>query len=101
MLSMRHWCWVVLPLIAIAASFWHLGTGSLHDWDEAIYAQVSKEMNESGDWLRPHYGYKPWIDKPPLLMDRLSGADALDSISRMLILRCRGTLEMPVFISEY
>jgi 4-amino-4-deoxy-L-arabinose transferase-like glycosyltransferase len=68
MLSTRHWCWALLPLIAIAASFWHLGAGSLHDWDEAIYAQVSKEMNESGDWLRPHYGYKPWIDKPPLLM---------------------------------
>jgi len=37
-------------------------------WDEAIYAQVSKEMIESGDWLTPHWEYKPWFHKPPLLM---------------------------------
>lgn len=55
-------------LIAIASSFWHLGNSSLHDWDEAIYAQVSKEMIATGDWLRPHYEYKVWIDKPPVLM---------------------------------
>jgi len=54
--------------IAVGASFWRLGMGSLHDWDEAIYAQVAKEMNATGDWLQPHYEYKPWVDKPPLLM---------------------------------
>ena len=37
-------------------------------WDEAIYAQVSKEMLQSGDWLTPHWEYAPWFEKPPLFM---------------------------------
>jgi 4-amino-4-deoxy-L-arabinose transferase-like glycosyltransferase len=60
--------WFAVLLIGIVSSFLNLGSGSLHDWDEAIYAQISKEMNQTGDWLRPHYEYKLWIDKPPLLM---------------------------------
>lgn len=63
--------WAVVPaLISLSALifFWHLGEGSLSDWDEAIYAQVSKEMVQSGDWLTPHYGFQPLHHKPPLLM---------------------------------
>src|SRR5579859_4138238 len=63
--SLALWC--VVLIVALSA-FWRLGNGSLHDWDEAIYAQVSKEMIATGDWLRPHYEYELWIDKPPLLM---------------------------------
>jgi 4-amino-4-deoxy-L-arabinose transferase-like glycosyltransferase len=45
-----------------------LGSGSLAAWDEAIYAQVSKEIAQGGDWLTLHWEYKPWFEKPPLLM---------------------------------
>jgi hypothetical protein len=45
-----------------------LGEGSLRDWDEAIYAQVSKEIVQSGDWITLYHGYKPFFEKPPLLM---------------------------------
>src|SRR5581483_10236414 len=38
------------------------------DWDEAIFAQISREMLRSGDWLTPHWGYEPYFNKPPLLM---------------------------------
>jgi hypothetical protein len=31
--------------------FYLLGEGSLHDWDEAIYAQVSKDLTDSDDWV--------------------------------------------------
>jgi 4-amino-4-deoxy-L-arabinose transferase-like glycosyltransferase len=40
---------------------------SLVDRDEGWYAQVSREMLDTGDWLIPHYLGEPWIAKPPLL----------------------------------
>jgi 4-amino-4-deoxy-L-arabinose transferase-like glycosyltransferase len=43
-----------------------LGAGSLRDWDEAIYAQVAREILASGDWLTLHYDGAPWFLKPPL-----------------------------------
>jgi 4-amino-4-deoxy-L-arabinose transferase-like glycosyltransferase len=45
-----------------------LGAGSLAAWDEAIYAEVSKEMARGGDWLTPHWAHQPWFEKPPLLV---------------------------------
>ena len=37
-------------------------------WDEAIYAQVSKEIAQGEGWLTLHWAYQPWFEKPPLLM---------------------------------
>jgi 4-amino-4-deoxy-L-arabinose transferase-like glycosyltransferase len=42
-----------------------LGHNRLTDWDEGVYAQVSREMLSSG-WLVPHWNQLTWIDKPPL-----------------------------------
>ena len=42
-----------------------LGHNRLTDWDEGIYAQVSREMLSTG-WLIPHWNSFVWIDKPPL-----------------------------------
>lgn len=58
----------VLIFIAAFVLLWRLGAGSLADWDEAIYGQISKEMVQQGDWLTLHWQYKPWFEKPPLLM---------------------------------
>ena len=58
----------LLVLVAAFALLWKLGTGSLAAWDEAIYAQVAKEMVRSGDWLTLHWGNQPWFEKPPLFM---------------------------------
>lgn len=60
----------VLSLIVIAAFafLWKLGAGSLAAWDEAIYAQVSKEILQSRDWLTLHWEYQPWFEKPPLFI---------------------------------
>ena len=62
--------WVVFALLSVSALifFWQLGEGSLSDWDEAIYAQIAKEMVQGGDWLTPHFGFQPLFHKPPLLM---------------------------------
>src|SRR5579859_1872760 len=63
-----RWELVALVLVASFAFFWRLGSASLRDWDEANYAEVSKEMVISGNWLVPQLGYQTWVDKPPLYM---------------------------------
>ncbi|GMU22664.1 MAG: hypothetical protein AMXMBFR13_27490 [Phycisphaerae bacterium] len=47
---------------------------SLFDRDEGWYAQVSREMAESGDWLIPRYLGEPWLAKPPLLYWLVAGS---------------------------
>ena len=59
---------MLLILATACAVFWKLGSGSLAAWDEAIYAQVAKEMAQGGDWLTPHWSYQVWFEKPPLLI---------------------------------
>jgi 4-amino-4-deoxy-L-arabinose transferase-like glycosyltransferase len=61
---------IIILIIGIASILilFRLGGNSLQDWDEAIYAQVSREMVSSGDWLTPHYNFQPWFEKPPLMM---------------------------------
>lgn len=55
-----------VALAAAALLLPRLGAGSLRDWDEAIYAQVAREILASGDWLTLHYDGAPWFLKPPL-----------------------------------
>lgn len=45
---------------------YHLGNGSLASWDEALYAQVSKEIFLSGHWFKLTWDQMPWVDKPPI-----------------------------------
>jgi 4-amino-4-deoxy-L-arabinose transferase-like glycosyltransferase len=59
--------WLLFSLSAIIL-LWKLGQRSLEDWDEAIYAQISKEIVQNGNWITLHYGYVPWFHKPPLFI---------------------------------
>jgi 4-amino-4-deoxy-L-arabinose transferase-like glycosyltransferase len=52
--------------VALVLLFYHLGDGSLHDWDEAIYAQVAKEMLRSDTWMTLFWNGTPFFHKPPL-----------------------------------
>ena len=44
-----------------------LGHNRLTDWDEGIYAQISREMLSNG-FLIPHWNLQPWLEKPPLML---------------------------------
>ncbi len=44
-----------------------LGSHALIDYDEAVYAQASREMHERGDVLLPTVGGEPFVEKPPML----------------------------------
>jgi 4-amino-4-deoxy-L-arabinose transferase-like glycosyltransferase len=62
------WPSVTVALASAAVLVWRLGRGSLISWDEAIYAQVAKEVASSGDWLTFRWGGRAWFEKPPLFI---------------------------------
>lgn len=61
---MKRLTLALLALLALALLFGHLGRSALY-FDEAIYAEVSKEMVEGGDWITPHWNGHGWFQKPP------------------------------------
>jgi len=58
---------VVLGL-AIFVLFYKLGVSPLADWDEAIYAQISREILQRHSWIPLYWNFQPFFEKPPLLM---------------------------------
>ncbi len=54
-------------LIGCAALFfWGLGSVPLFDVDEAVFAEATREMLETGDWITPQYNGADRFDKPVL-----------------------------------
>ena len=51
-------------LLAFVVIFWRLGAPSFWDPDEAHYAETTRELVNSGDWLAPYYNEQPFFDKP-------------------------------------
>ena len=58
---------VAATVFAALALLPALGHRPLAEWDEAIYAGVSREMLQSG-WLVPHWNRQIWLEKPPLML---------------------------------
>jgi 4-amino-4-deoxy-L-arabinose transferase-like glycosyltransferase len=61
----------ILRIVGVAALlfvvlFWQLGSASFWDPDEAHYAEASRELLRTGDWLAPYYNEQPFFDKPIL-----------------------------------
>ncbi|MDD3925671.1 MAG: glycosyltransferase family 39 protein [bacterium] len=57
--------WAVVPVLAIILLL-NLGATTLFDMDEPTYAQITREMVRTGDWITLHFNGLPWFDKPPL-----------------------------------
>jgi 4-amino-4-deoxy-L-arabinose transferase-like glycosyltransferase len=64
--SRRHTLWWLLALIVVL----FLGVGMRYPWpaDEPRFAQIAREMVESGQWLFPTRGGEFYPDKPPVFM---------------------------------
>jgi 4-amino-4-deoxy-L-arabinose transferase-like glycosyltransferase len=58
----------ILVLIAslALATLPNLGATTLFDRDEGYYAECAREMLERGDPFVPHFGGRPFLEKPPL-----------------------------------
>ncbi len=64
----REWLYMGL-LAALAAVLFSLNLGGYGLWppDEPRFAQVAREMLQSGNYLTPHINGEPYKEKPPLL----------------------------------
>lgn len=62
--------WNYLFISVLAALFFlpFLGGVHLFDWDEINFAECSREMIVSGDYLRPQINFQPFWEKPPLFI---------------------------------
>jgi len=57
-----------LVIIFLGALFYIPFIGNVHlfDWDEVNFAEISREMIMTGDFLKVQVGYTPFYEKPPL-----------------------------------
>lgn len=62
----RHLGLATLLLLCFLTFFLGLGRQAITDADEAFYAEASREMVESGDWLTPRFNYQNRWEKPVL-----------------------------------
>jgi 4-amino-4-deoxy-L-arabinose transferase-like glycosyltransferase len=57
---------LVVIFISAFLSFFRLGSVTLFDVDEAVFAEATKEMVQSNDWITPTYNGRERYDKPIL-----------------------------------
>jgi 4-amino-4-deoxy-L-arabinose transferase-like glycosyltransferase len=64
----RRRIWAAIAVAALLVVYLgRLGGYPLQDPDEGRYAEIPREMVESGDWLTPRLNYVKYYEKPPLL----------------------------------
>src|SRR5262245_2603293 len=68
---------VLLGAVALLTLLPHLAPRPFFSPDEAFYAQVAREMAETGDFVVPRFDGRPWLEKPPLLAWLLAGSFAV------------------------
>lgn len=59
--------WVVAAVVCALVLFANLNGYPLLDPDEGRYAEIPREMLESGDFIIPRLNYVPYLEKPPLM----------------------------------
>lgn len=66
--SLTHPQWVLIVILAFAATPYviRLGASSLWDSNEAFYAETPREMIESHDYINPTFNFRPRLNKPPV-----------------------------------
>ncbi|MBN2584718.1 MAG: phospholipid carrier-dependent glycosyltransferase, partial [Planctomycetes bacterium] len=61
----RHKPYLALALLAVVLGLAFQGTRGLFDTSEGRYAECTREMVETGNWLEPQLNYEPHWTKPP------------------------------------
>jgi 4-amino-4-deoxy-L-arabinose transferase-like glycosyltransferase len=74
---------VLLVTLAVWAFSYRLGTAPLlDDPNEGEYAEVAREMVETGDWISPQLNYVLFLNKPPLTYWLIGAADLAFGVSQ-------------------
>lgn len=65
----QAWALAILWLLCVGwiAFFWHLGSISLIDETEPLFAEAARQMKVTGDWITPFFNGETRFDKPPLV----------------------------------
>lgn len=73
----------IFLLCAIAGFlfFYRLGIRGLAEPDEGRYAEIAREMLESGDWLIPRMNYIVHMEKPPMAYWLIAGSYSVFGIN--------------------
>lgn len=65
----------ILVTVLAAILFWpRMQHGVLRHWDEAWYAEASREMLAESSWLTVRWNFDWWFEKPPLALWATAGA---------------------------
>ena len=87
---------LLLILLCIPTFFVFLGSAAITDSDEAFYAEASREMIESGDWITPRFNYELRFEKPILFYWMVAATYTVAGVSEgaaeQLLVRARKTL---------
>ena len=76
----------ILVLLAAACIFFAgLGDYPLLDPDEGRYAEIPREMIETGDYITPHLNYVKYYEKPPLFYWLTAGSLILFGQNEMAV----------------
>ena len=71
----------ILAGLALLFFFPCLGWVHLFDWDEINFAECSREMLLTGDWMRPQIDFEPFWEKPPLFLWMQAASMSLFGVS--------------------
>jgi hypothetical protein len=58
--------YIILAAVGAVLFLPFLGATPLFDWDEANFAEASREMLATGNYLQVQIGFEPFYEKPPL-----------------------------------
>ena len=78
----RNWAIAFCILSTAFVLFFNLGGRSIENNDYPHFAEIGREILETGDWVIMHSGGEMYIDKPPLhsmfiaLSDKVFGVNA-------------------------
>lgn len=70
-----------LTLLSATLFFYRLGSFTLTDVDEGVFAAATQEMVKTGDWITPHYDGVNHYDKPILFYWLMATAYAIFGVN--------------------